>query len=213
MHGKQIHLALVILGLAATAGLAQQAHAQQATAIQVNAPAAQPQGQFEELDEVVVRGGRLYDQIIQAEDRFFKLYNELNKDDDFDTNCAYLRLDTDTQIEQRVCMPSFYADAKAEQIRLNVFCNSLNSYDEEGQLLSRGTCYEPPPAELVFYNRRDAYVKNVMAVIRSDPRLQRMAEELDGLHRERDALSHRYDEIVAEQKAIKADGRTGPRGR
>lgn len=213
MHGKHIRLALAVLALTATGGVSPLAVAQQAVAVPVNMPAEQPQAQFEELDEVVVRGGRLYDQIIRAEDRFFKLYNELNKENDFDTNCAYLRLDMDTQIEQRVCMPAFFADAKAEQIRLNVFCNSLNSYDEEGQLLSRGVCYEPPPAELIFYTRRDAYVKNVMAVIGSDSRLQRMAEELDSLHRERDALANRYDEIVATRKATNADGRTGPRGR
>ena len=180
----------------------------------VNAPAQTAEAEanaFVELDEVMVQGERLFDRIVKAEDQFFKLYNELNKNNDFDTHCAFLTLDTDSHIEQRVCMPSFYADAKAEQVRLNMACASQTAYTEpdpernnEVEVLSHGACYEPPNAELIFFAQREDYVKNVLKVIDSDPRLQKMAADLDVLHRERDALSHRYDDLRAEKEAERA---------
>ncbi len=66
---------------------------------------------LEELEEVIVQGGRLVDRIVKAEDRFFKLYNELNKDDDYRVNCTSVALDDGSRIEQRFCMPAFFADA------------------------------------------------------------------------------------------------------
>ena len=180
-------------------------------AMPVNVPAQTADaesGAFVELDEVMVQGERLYDRIVKAEDQFFKLYNELNKNNDFDTHCAFLTLDTDSHIEQRVCMPSFYADAKAEQVRFNMACASQTAYTEpdpernnEVEVLSRGVCYEPPNAELIFFAQREDYVKNVLKIIDSDPRLQKMAAELDAMHRERDSLSHRYDALRAEKQA------------
>jgi hypothetical protein len=159
---------------------------------------------IQELEEVVVEGGRLYDRIVKAEDRFFKLYNELNKEDDFDTNCAFVPIDPDSRMEQRFCMPAFFADAKAEQVRLSQYCLSLVERDEEGQVLSEGACYEPPSAELIFFDRRTAYVNNVLKLIDSDPRLKDMASELDTLHRQRDSLARKYDDIKAQDVALKS---------
>lgn len=175
-----------------------------AAAEQPAAPAAAQAEAIEELDEVVVKGGRLFDQIVKAEDQFFKLYNELNTNDDFDTNCAFMNLDVDSRIEQRVCMPAFFADAKAEQIRFNVLCAEQTARDEEGQILSRGTCYEPPSAELIFFGRREAYVNNVLKVIGSDPRLQQIYQEVESLHAERESLSRKYDDLKAQEMAARA---------
>src|SRR5690606_5744290 len=60
-----------------------------------------------ELDEVIVHGTNLRNRIVKAEDKFYKLYNQLNKDDDYDINCAYLSLEQDTRIQDRLCAPSF----------------------------------------------------------------------------------------------------------
>jgi hypothetical protein len=164
------------------------------------APAAateKPAQELQELDEVVVTGGRLYDRIVKAEDKFFKLYNELNEDDDFDTNCANVIIDSDSRIEQRFCMPSFFADAKAEQVRLSQYCLSLQQTDEESGTITGGACYEPPSAETLFFHRRSDYVTNMLKVINSDPDLKKIAEEVEGLHRERAQYENRYEQLRA----------------
>jgi hypothetical protein len=169
-------------------------------AVAIVAPALateKPAEELEELDEIIVTGGRLYDRIVKAEDKFFKLYNELNEDDDFDTNCANVIIDADSRIEQRFCMPSFFADAKAEQVRLSQYCLSLIAKDEEGNVTAQGPCYEPPSADQLFYHRRNDYVTNMLKVINSDPDLKKIAEEVEGLHRERAQYENRYEQLRA----------------
>jgi hypothetical protein len=86
--------------------------------------AEQPIDELEELDEVVVRGERLRDTIIKAEDEFYKLYNQLNKDDRYDVNCPYLNLSADSgsKINSRLCLPGFVATAIAEFAAYKVSC-------------------------------------------------------------------------------------------
>lgn len=69
-----------------------------------------------ELDEVVVRGRRIQEAIVDAEDDFYKLYNQLNKDNDYDVNCAYLNNPDNpgSQIKVRMCIPVFVANAMAD---------------------------------------------------------------------------------------------------
>jgi hypothetical protein len=164
-----------------------------------------PAGELEELDEVVVVGGRLYDRIVKAEDKLYKLYNQLNKEDDFDINCASVPGDEGSRIETRFCMPAFFADAKAEQVRLSQYCLSLQEKDEDGNVSSNGVCYEPPAAEQLFFHRRDEYVDNMLKVVNADPDLRKMAQEVEKLHLERSAYEHRFDELRAIKVAERAD--------
>lgn len=173
-----------------------------------------PAEELDVLDDVIVTGGRLYDRIVRAEDKFFKLYNELNEDDDFDTNCANVPIDQDSRLEQRFCMPSFFADAKAEQVRLSQYCLSLQEKDEDGNVTSNGACYEPPSAEQLFFHRRADYVNNVMKVIKSDPDLRKIYEEVESLHRERAQYETRYEQLRAEKLGEQAEkNRNRPRVR
>jgi hypothetical protein len=155
-----------------------------------------------ELDEVVVHGTRLAQRIERAEDRFFKLYNELNKNDDFDINCASLPLDGDTRIESRYCTPSFFANALAEAVVWNQRCRG--SEDEEGNYIPPPPCYTPPAPELVLMSRTGEMTKNIMDVIRSNPQLGDMAGELDQLHLERARLTRRYMQIKASADEARA---------
>jgi hypothetical protein len=50
-------------------------------------------------------------------------------------------------------------------------------------------------------------VDNVIKVINSDPRLKNMAQELDAMHRERDALAHKYDDIKKKNMATNGEKR------
>lgn len=186
--------------------------AQDAVAVRtnVNAPAYKSVDELIELDEVVVQGTRLQDRIVKAEDRFFKLYNELNKNNDYDVNCAYLPLEQDTRIDSRLCAPAFYANAIVDELVWQERCRG--SQDSEGNYVPPPPCYTPPPPDLVLLDRSNDYAKNLMSVIRSDPRLQEMAGELDDLHRERARLANRYREIkTIEDEARAAQPRYRPK--
>jgi hypothetical protein len=61
------------------------------------------------LDEIIVSGelgslGAAWKAVIEAEDRFYARYNELNKDDSMDIQCRFEQ-DTGTRIPRRSCQP------------------------------------------------------------------------------------------------------------
>jgi hypothetical protein len=148
-----------------------------------------------ELDEVTVHGTRLADRIVKAEDRFYKLYNQLNKDDDYDINCAFVPLEGNSRIDSRMCAPGFYADALVDQVVWHQRCQPTE--DAEGNLVPATACYTPPNPDLILMDRADEFARHVMSVIRTDPRLGDMAGELDELHMERTRLARRYLQIKA----------------
>jgi len=96
------------------------------------APAATDQVQ--ELDEIMVRGKRLLDQIADEEDDFYALFNKVNKDEKYDTSCVYLNLDPQSltsSIKSRVCIPGFVADAMADFQVWKMRCQPpYEGYDE-----------------------------------------------------------------------------------
>jgi hypothetical protein len=104
-HIRNFCLALsAALALAAPGAMAQQASPSAQ-------PAAQPGEELEELAEIEVRGKRLRDEIADAEDVFYQLFNQVNKDDDYDTRCVALALEKNSRITTRTCIPGFVADA------------------------------------------------------------------------------------------------------
>lgn len=99
--------------------------------------AATEEEQIQELDEILVRGENLRKQIYDAEDTFYDLYNKLNKDDDYDTNCVYLQLDPTSQIKHRVCIPGFVADAMADWAAFKVRCQPPTEGTDEFACLDK----------------------------------------------------------------------------
>lgn len=81
----------------------------------------------QELEEILVRGKKLKVQIAEAEDEFFALFNRVNTDDDYDTSCVYLNLDTEgnSTIKSRVCLPGFVADAITQSIVSKYDCTDF----------------------------------------------------------------------------------------
>jgi hypothetical protein len=78
-----------------------------------------PEGttELDELDEVLVRAKRAAIVIADLEDDYYKLYNKLNKDNNYDVHCSYLNTDPDNPgslLRSRVCMPEFLADAMVD---------------------------------------------------------------------------------------------------
>lgn len=76
------------------------------------------------LDEVVVSGrlgslAALRQAIVEAEDRFYARFNEVNEHDDFDVQCRTLA-PTGTRIPERVCAPVIM-DEVTRQAALGLF--------------------------------------------------------------------------------------------
>ena len=86
------------------------------------APAAAAPEILEELDEVVVHGRQLKEEIIKAEDKYFALFNEVNKDDRYDTHCVSLAMERDSHLQHRACIPGFVADAIADWAPFKARC-------------------------------------------------------------------------------------------
>lgn len=150
-------LPLTVLLLAATAAAA--------TSPAVPADAASAS----QLDEFVIQGKKLYQlrkEIVEAEDRFYKLYNELNQDDDYDVHCSK-QAQLGSRLTERVCKPEFYSEAETEY----------------AAAMFRG--YYAPPPELIALERRDAYHARTVVLINRHPELLRML-------RQRDQLEQRY---------------------
>jgi hypothetical protein len=137
---------------------------------QVSAAATTADTATQEIEEVEVVGKRLYQmrqEIIEAEERFFALYNELNKNDDFDVHCRRY-VPTGTHLAQRVCRVEFVVKAQAEEARAFL------------------TGDYAPPTDLVALERADEYRKHALALINGNPQLRRLV-------REREALEKKYN--------------------
>lgn len=129
------------------------------------------------LDEAVVSGTRLWDlrqAVIKADDAFYALFNELNQNDDFDMHCRVERL-IGLHITQRMCRPGYLEAAQADEAR-----EALASMKGEPATIAA------PPAH-VLLQREAEWRDNLLAVINSDPRLQKLFRERERLQRSYEA--------------------------
>jgi hypothetical protein len=143
-----------------------------AVALPILAAAAAPeQSKDEVLDEVVVQGTRLWalrEKMVEVEDKFYALYDELNKDNDFDVHC-HIEVPTGRIIKERVCRIAFYENAQEVEVKA----------------LLDG--HAAPPADMVAQARSVDFEQNFLRVVNGDKRLLKLV-------REREALEKRYDE-------------------
>jgi hypothetical protein len=170
------------------------------------APVVQPAAeQLDELGEIWVRGKSLARTISDAEDDFYKLYNALNRNDNYDVTCGLVSLSPGSMIMRRSCMADFLIEAITVQTASS--CSTQNNrYDPQGytgvaQYYS-ATCtstspgvYEGPPAEAVLLERGRSWAVHMMMVINSDPRLKEKAGHLDDLYREMRLVQGRYVKV------------------
>lgn len=125
-------LAMLLPALVATATMAGEAAAPPAGEV-----ASVPAPTFEELDEIVVKGKRLSEEIEEAEDEFFALFNKINTDDRYDTSCVQVRLDSDSRMQSRACIPGFVADALADWAPFKARCQPPQDGFDEFDCLDR----------------------------------------------------------------------------
>jgi hypothetical protein len=187
---------------------------------------AQPIGELQELDEIWVRGKSLSDQIVDTEDEFFRLYNKLNRNHDFDVQCGYLRLDRDSLAMSRTCVPqylaygSYYPDT-FWNVNMGSSCSGSSYSQTIGQDLNSSdywymaSCGQPRYSTMSDWptriyvglsperiaERRQEYVRSLIRAIYADQRLLEKANELTGLYQEMRATQDQYNKVKAEDKA------------
>ncbi len=123
------------------------------------------------LDEAVVKGTRLWklrQDMVKTEEQFYKLFNELNKEDDYDVHCQ-MEAPLGTRLKKRVCRIAFYEDAEAEAAQA---------------LLSGQMVIDP---NLVMLERQPEYTKHTLAIINSDQRLLKLVRQREELEKKYNA--------------------------
>jgi hypothetical protein len=219
----------VLAAAAATSAAATPDHA--------NAAALQPIEELQELDQVWIRGKSLSDMIEDAEDTFVRRYNKVNKKNDFDVVCDYLRLNRDSLALTRTCVPYFigylstgtaapwtptYACTGSFMASGSVYGDSFADmgngyYSNYGTSCSyAGSPAMPPmstptivrlPAKADYESQRQEYMRTVMRAIYRDQDLLDKATTLAAMYQEMKTVQDHYQKVKAEDDARKAEER------
>lgn len=150
-----------------------------------NAPNVSP-ADSDPLDEVLVEvpRGKLIQEMVKLEDRFFERYNELNTNDDFDTHC-YMEARVGTRFERRYCR-AVYVE-KAFQTEGSDHMEARKKMTNPGNMTDAVQPWAPPvPPTLEIAARQKDYQQNIRDVVRQHP-------ELLELLRQRFELGKRYE--------------------
>jgi hypothetical protein len=188
------------------------------------APAAQQAvEEIQQLDEIWVRGKHLTVAIEDAEDAFFKIYNKVNKKNEFDIFCGVTSLDRGSMIMIRKCVPGFIVYNSYSVMTNTVSigggfsggCSSnMSSFrDMNGDPYYMASCsgsgydgnagyptYQPVSASLLLMERGPAYARNVVNVVSKDLRLINMANGLVDLYEELELTQHHYVKVKEAQR-------------
>lgn len=121
-----------------------------------------------ELEEVEVIGKKLHQlqrELVEAQDRFYALYNELNTNDDFDIHCL-MEARTGALIRKRECRLEFLMEASAQEAQ-DFFLSITGS--------AMGSAAISP--QMLWLERQDEYRRNIRAVLEANPQLLELAAE------------------------------------
>ncbi len=214
--------AMLCMGMATGAGAAIEPSA---TATGAAPTAQQPVEELEVLDEIRVRGKSLARDISDAEDDFFKLYNKLNRNAEYDISCGQMSVNG-SLIRTRFCVPGFltaFASAPA-YFGPSYVCNSSSAFRSGFDLNSSepyyqgGGCFHAPmvttpTAAALVMHKGEAYVDHVIDVINSDPRLKAKVRNLDALYAELQRTQGRYVQVhgIGPARAMKVPYVAPPR--
>lgn len=215
---------VIVLSLSMMSG----AWAADAPAATADSAAAQPAEQLEELEEVWARGKSLAQEIREAEDSFYAVYNKVNRNESFRITCGEMSLHPGSMIMRRICVPGFAAIAYRSSYPTTVYssCNTsglaTNQHGVLQSLTSTPSCMGAwsvsglamgnlSMRDLVAARAKELAV-HMMMVINSDARLKDMAGQLDDLYLEFNSTRVRYNEVKpAESGAKPRRVNTGPR--
>jgi len=137
-----------------------------------------------EVDEVVVRGQRLYEMraaIVAAEDKFFARYNDLNSIDEFDIDCRQLKR-TGSISERRACFPRIVEQATTDEAKA--------FYDAWLQIAGHNRPRADDPHALLA-RKSGEYRLNMQKLLRGNADLRALVREQEHLQKRYDAERNR----------------------
>jgi len=133
-------------------------------------------GKQQTLEEVIVSGSHLkpYElrqRIVEAEDRFYSRYNEINDEDEFDVNCIEFA-STGTNLKHRICRPVFEERVIQEHGR-EVFLIRQDIQDRVayGYRITAPAAPPPMPIDRIVI-KRPAFRKHMRHVVEQDKGLR-----------------------------------------
>lgn len=139
---------------------------------------AESNDSMEELDRVDVYGtrtdlSRMRQAVIDAEDRFYEKYNDINSNDEFDVRCR-VEARTGTRLTTRTCRPLYQEDAVQEGAKQAIeLRQKFQSFGGEAHL---GSNSPPVPAAIMIMARRQDFEQNMRDVVRAHPELLKLLE-------------------------------------
>lgn len=206
------HLALIL-----SVALAAPIHA--AASDSLLPAATTPVEELTELVEVRVRGKLVANAVVAAETRFFRRYNQLNKDDRHDVHCGDMRLD-DSLFMVRTCAPEIldrYRPMQPYWISTSASTSCVGICPAQNDVGFSGRYFRTPaipsagpvatwtaPPIVVPEAVRTGIRQNLLRVIHSDPELLELANVLAGMYHEMDRVQGRYLKLRLERQAAKS---------
>lgn len=139
----------------------------------------------QELDEVTVYGSQdhisnLRQAMVDAEDRFYARYNELNAVDEFDVSCRD-EARTGTKLRRRSCR-GLYEDRARHEEGVEAFKIRQFIHDSGGKLYMPAS--PPVPAEVAIEARRPEFQRNMRDLVsRNEELVQLLAERTIAIDR------------------------------
>ena len=138
------------------------------------ANAGAPGDDADELEQVQVFGSKeepwqLRQAIIEAEDRFYERYNELNPNNDFDMKCR-VEARTGTRLVTRTCKPLYQENAVQEGAKQAVEIRQV--FQDSHILVS-----PPVPAAIAIMARRSEFERHMRSLVLESPELGSLLQE------------------------------------
>jgi hypothetical protein len=152
-----------------------------------------------ELNPVTVYGSRdiarLRQAVVEAEDRFYARYNELNDNDDYDVNCR-MEARTGTRLERRICRAVYQEEAIRESSKEGLEIRQIfqSSGSRNGPNMPRSP---PVPAGLRILAMQPDFQRNMTSVVSRSRVLTRLLKERAEAQAALDAAK-RGEQVAAE---------------
>jgi hypothetical protein len=173
---------------------------------QSNSYAASSTEKLSQLDQIDVYADRTLSQLrrdlVEAEDRFYAEYNELNDNDEFDVNCQRDPR-TGSRLVLRICRAAYQEEAIRESSR-----EGLEMQQRFQDECRNGACSAPRtppvPAGVTILAREPEFKRNMRSVVSRSRVLRRLLKERAEAQARLEAAQRRIAKQDAEPTGVPA---------
>lgn len=169
-------------------------------AVAAEPPAGTSVDANELLDEVVVRGTRLWElraAVIKAQDRLIARYNDLNRDNDFDIGC-HTDAPTGTRFLRRYCWTRLREREEQNDASAYVYWATDTIIDPNtGQVRLKDELPPAGQAPVRMLERAEDYEENLIKLLQDHPELRKLAKQHGEARR-------RYEAAIQERRKSKS---------